>query len=146
MKPNSFLNRTRGLVALGMSAGLLLALPSNAGTKTAWPLENALDKKKPGEEDPKKAKTTTKSTTSSLNNDVVKIYPDMVKRSMHVITKENNGANLDFFVFDLNGVIIQHFKMKEKDHIKISGLAKGKYVYRVFAGDNETASGHFEIR
>ena len=46
MKPNSFLNRTRGLVALGMSAGLLLALPGNAGTKTAWPLENALDKKK----------------------------------------------------------------------------------------------------
>jgi hypothetical protein len=65
---------------------------------------------------------------------------------MHVVAKDNAGREIDFFVFDLQGVIIQHFKMKEKDHIKIAGLARGKYIYRVFSGDEETASGHFEIK
>ena len=76
----------------------------------------------------------------------MKIYPDVFKRSMHVIAKENDEREMDFFVFDLNGTIIQHFKLKEKDHIRINGLARGKYIYRVFAGDEESANGNFEIR
>jgi hypothetical protein len=36
--------------------------------------------------------------------------------------------------------------MKDKDHYKISGLARGTYVYRVFSGDEETAAGDFQIR
>ena len=65
---------------------------------------------------------------------------------MHVVAKDNDGKEIDFFVFDVEGSIVQHYKMKAKDHNKISGLARGKYVYRVFNGDEETAAGNFEIR
>lgn len=99
------------------------------------------EEKKPPKKEKEKAKTFT-----SLNNSSVKIYPDALNRDMHVVAKNNDSKELDFFVFDLQGTLLHNYKMKPKDHNKISGLAKGKYVYRVFCGDEETATGQFEIR
>lgn len=130
----TLLHRTHALIALGMSAGMLICLPSYSA-----------EHNRPGEEEPVN-KSKAKATTYSRNNASVKIYPDMIKRSMHVIAKDNEGKEIDFYVFDLQGTLIQNFKMKEKDHQKIIGLARGKYIYRVFAGDLETANGEFEIR
>ena len=97
----------------------------------------------PGEEKPAKKKT---KTVASLNNNSVKIFPDALKREMHVVAKNNAGKMIDFFVFDVHGTLVQNYKMKEKDHYRISGLARGTYVYRVFNGDEETATGNFDIR
>ena len=81
-----------------------------------------------------------------MNNSSVKIYPDVLKRNMHVVAKENDSKEVDFFVFDLEGTLMQNFRMKPRDHIRVGGLARGSYVYRVFSGDEETATGKFEIR
>lgn len=97
------------------------------------------------EEPKEKGKKTTK-VSSSRNNSSVKIYPDVLKRVMHVVAKDNEGAEVDFFVFDLEGTMIKHFKMKSGAHEKLSDLNRGKYVFRVFSGDEETASGNFDIR
>ena len=121
------------LAALGFLAAMVVTIPASAHTE-------------PGEDKPaKKSKFKLKSFTS-LNNNSVKIYPDIIKREMHVIAKENKGKQIDFFVFDLEGTLMKHFKMNEKDHYKISGLERGIYVYRIFSGDEETAAGDFQIR
>ncbi|MGK2863299.1 MAG: hypothetical protein ACSLE0_15310 [Chitinophagaceae bacterium] len=86
------------------------------------------------------------STYSSRNNHAVKIYPDVLKRTMHVVAKENDGMTIDFFVFDLQGTLMVHYKMEEGDHEKLTGLQRGNYVYHVFCGDEETAIGKFNIR
>jgi hypothetical protein len=99
-----------------------------------------LEEKKPAKNE------KSKSTFTSLNNESVKIYPDAWKREMHVVAKENEGKAIDFFVFDLEGTLVHNYKMKPKDHNRISGLKRGTYIYRVFCGDEETASGKFEIR
>lgn len=96
-----------------------------------------------GNEEP--VKKNKPKTISSRNNPSVKIYPDAVTKSMHVTARKNNRKSIDFFVFDLEGTLIENYKMKAKDHMKISGLKKGSYVFRVFCGDEETASGNFEI-
>jgi hypothetical protein len=88
----------------------------------------------------------SRSNRSSRNNHAVKIYPDVLKRVMHVVAKENNTKEIDFFVFDLQGTLIQHYKMEAGDHERLVSLKRGKYVYHVFAGDEETASGQFEVR
>lgn len=80
------------------------------------------------------------------NNNSVKIYLDAPKKKVHVIAKENKGKQIDFFVFDLEGTLVHNHKMKMKDHHRITNLTKGIYVYRVFCGDEETASGQFEIK
>jgi hypothetical protein len=98
-------------------------------------------------EDPKEKKEAKKTkTSSSRNNNSVRIYPDILKRVMHVVAKDDEGKGIDFFVFDLEGTLIQHYKMKTGDHEKLAGLERGKYVFRVFSGDEETATGSFDIR
>jgi hypothetical protein len=102
-------------------------------------------------EDPKEKKPSKKAKTktaafASMNNTAVKIYPDIIKREMHVVAKENDGKEITFFVFDVQGTLIQQYKMKAKDHYRVAGLKKGTYIYRVFSGDEETATGKFEIR
>jgi dihydrodipicolinate synthase/N-acetylneuraminate lyase len=42
--------------------------------------------------------------------------------------------------------MVKHYKMKSGDHERMADLARGKYVFSVFAGDDETATGNFEIR
>ncbi|MDP4262614.1 MAG: hypothetical protein Q8941_08790 [Bacteroidota bacterium] len=98
-------------------------------------------------EDPKEKKETKKARVStSRNNSSVRIYPDIVKRVMHVVAKDNEGTGIDFFVFDLDGTIIKHYKMQSGDHQKLTNLDRGKYIFRVFSGDEETAMGNIEIR
>jgi len=65
---------------------------------------------------------------------------------MHVVAKENDGKKIDFFVFDLEGELLKHYRMDEGDREKITGLKRGKYIYHVFCGDEETAIGKFDIR
>jgi hypothetical protein len=99
-----------------------------------------------GDDDPKDKKEAKKAkVSSSRNNSSVKIYPDILKRVMHVVAKDNDET-VDFYVFDLEGTMVKHYKMKSGDHERIADLARGKYVFSVFAGDDETATGNFEIR
>ena len=141
MKP---LFNVRSLAGLVILTGLLIAEPAFAsGTPYRKPITVSNN---PEEEEPAKKEKGKSRNFTSLNNSAVKIHPATVKREMHVVAKENDGAEVDFFVFDLQGTIIQHYKMKPKSHYKLSGLRKGKYTFSVFQGDAETASGKFEIR
>ncbi|MES1197845.1 MAG: hypothetical protein ABUL41_01050 [Chitinophagaceae bacterium] len=124
---------------LSMSIGLMIAQSCFSAT---MPARRTLAFSE-NEGSAKKNKTKSFSTR---NNPSVKIYPDAVKKMMHVVAKKNNVRTIDFFVFDLEGILVQHYKMKAGDHMKITGLKKGEYVYRVFSGDEETAAGNFEIR
>lgn len=74
----------------------------------------------------------------------VKIYPDMVKKMIHVKNVEEQPV--DFYVFDTEGAIVLHYKMDENDHKKITGLKRGEYVYQVFGGDEMTSSGKITVK
>lgn len=133
----------RAILTLGFSTGVFFTQPLFAIETPAKSVAGIT--RNPGEEKPAKKKGKAKAF-SSLNNNSVKIYPDALKRNMHVVAKNNDGKVIDFFVFDLQGVLVQNYKMKARDHNIITGLARGIYVYRVFNGDEETAAGKFEIR
>jgi len=94
--------------------------------------------------DKKKKKETKTSSSFSLNNKSVKIYPDAIKREMHVISKEKEEST--FFVFDMEGTFIINRIVVEGEHFKLSGLQRGFYTFHLFTGDEEKTSGKFEIR
>ena len=85
-----------------------------------------------------------KNTKSSRKEREVKIYPDLLKKVMHV--KNVESAKVDFFVFDSEGTIMVHYKMNEKDHKKFNGLEKGTYTYQVFKNDEMSESGQITIK
>jgi hypothetical protein len=74
----------------------------------------------------------------------VKIYPDVLKKVMHV--KNVVNTEVDFFVFDTEGTIMVHYKMNERDHKTIDGLEKGIYTYQVFKNDEMSESGKIIIK
>src|SRR5687767_10972796 len=129
-------NRTTlqtALTAFGFMMATVISLQAAAHTE-------------PSEDKPSKKNKFKLRSFASLNNNAVKIYPDVIKREMHVVAKETKAKQIDFFVFDVEGTLLHHYKMKAKDHYKITGLERGTYVYRVFSGDEETAAGDFQIR
>ena len=140
MKPRTtftkFLQFSISIIAFGlllMQPVFALATPNKKKAEVV--------KKDPSDDTPaKKGKATSK------NNASVKIYPDPLKKIMHVVARQNKGKEVDFFVFDLEGTLVLNYKMKSKDHQRITGLPKGSYVYNVFSGDIQTASGNFEIK
>lgn len=97
------------------------------------------EKVKPSKKD--KLKLLTFHRTSS-----VKIYMDYGKHLIHVIAGKNEEKEVDFFVFTLDGTLVQNYRVKPKEHKKIKGLPKGTYVYRVFCGDEEEVSGNLVIK
>ena len=74
----------------------------------------------------------------------VKIYPDIIKKTIHV--KNVESSEVDFFVFDPQGTLMVHYKMNEKDHKRINGLDKGTYTYQVFVKDEMSESGKIVIK
>ena len=86
----------------------------------------------------------SKNARTSKKEREVKIYPDPLKKVMHV--KNVEAAKVDFFVFDAEGTIMVHYKMNEKDNKKINGLEKGTYTYQVFKNDEMSESGKITIR
>ncbi len=86
----------------------------------------------------------TKKTRVSRKEREVKIYPDVLKKVMHV--KNVLNTEVDFFVFDTQGTIMVHYKMNEKDHKKIDGLERGIYTYQVFKNDEMSESGKIVIK
>ena len=139
MNLKSTLKRTKPVMAL--LTGSLLLIQAFAA-----PVRPSLHAYTTNDEEKKPAKKNKNKAFSSLNNPSVKIYPDALKRDMHVVAKDNDGKEIDFFVFDVQGSLLHNYKMQAKDHKRISGLERGTYVYRVFCGDEETAAGKFEIR
>ena len=146
----TLLNRTlKATTLLGICLGLTLVQPAfGSGKFKLLKYTDTVTSTDPEEDEPAKAKKSSGRNRSftSMNNNAVKIYPDIIKREMHVVAKDNAGKEISFFVFDLQCTLIQNYKMKAKDHYRVSGLKKGTYIYRVFTGDEETASGKFEIR
>jgi len=86
----------------------------------------------------------SKNARVSKKEREVKIYPDLLKKVMHV--KNIETEKVDFFVFDAEGTIMVHYKMNEKDHKKINGLEKGTYTYQVFKNDEMSESGKIMIK
>lgn len=88
--------------------------------------------------------TAFQPAKNSRKDHSVRIYPDLLKRVMHV--KNLQEFQLDFFVFDPDGTLVTHYKMSEKEHKKVSGLKAGAYIYQVFEGDAMCESGKLVIR
>jgi len=98
--------------------------------------------KKAFEDDKKPAK----KEKSFKNQNVVKVYPDMVKKEMHVIAKSGIDKEIEFMVFDINGNMVLNYKMKPGEKRTITELKKGSYLYHVFAEDEYLTTGKIVFR
>ena len=88
----------------------------------------------------------SRSKAVSRNNNFLKIYPDVVRRQLHIRTRNNAGLQLNMMVVDKEGQVVKQFELKAKEHAVIDDLATGKYAYYLFSETVEIGHGQFEIR
>ncbi|HEV8507845.1 MAG TPA: T9SS type A sorting domain-containing protein [Chitinophagaceae bacterium] len=98
--------------------------------------------KKTFEDDKKPAK----KEKSFRNQNVVKVYPDIMKKEMHVVAKPGIEKEIEFMVFDINGNMVLSYKMKPGERKTIAELKKGSYMYHVFAEDEYLTTGKIVFR
>jgi hypothetical protein len=98
--------------------------------------------KKSFEDDKKPAK----KEKSFRNQNVVRVYPDIVKKEMHVMAKSGIEKEIEFMVFDINGNMVLDYKMKPGEKKTINELKKGSYMYHVFAEDEYLTTGKIVFR
>ncbi len=91
-------------------------------------------------------KKPAKKEKSFRNQNVVKVFPDAIKRKVHVIARSGNKKEIDFLVFDINGNMVLNYKMKAGERKTINELKKGSYMYHVFAEDEYLTTGKIVFR
>lgn len=105
-------------------------LAANNRSKIFISKKNFEDGKKPG-----------KKEKSFKNQNVVKVYPDVIKKAMHVVARQGNVKEIEFLVFDINGNMVLNYKMKAGERRTITELKRGSYMYHVFAEDEYLTTG-----
>jgi len=96
--------------------------------------------------EPRIEKEKTEKKRSTKRNRNLRIYPDVIKRSMHVIARDGNESTLEFFVFALDGTLMAHHRLEPGDHIQLEEMPRGMYTYEVFDGDEISEKGKLEMR
>jgi hypothetical protein len=86
-------------------------------------------------------KKPAKKERSFKNENAVKVFPDVLKKAMHVIAKPGNKKKIEFLVFDINGNMVLNYKMQAGERKTITDLKKGSYMYYVFAEDEYLMTG-----
>jgi hypothetical protein len=91
-------------------------------------------------------KKPAKKEKASKTQNVVKVYPDAIRKAMHVVARQGIQKEIDFLVFDINGNMVLNYKMKAGDRKTINELKKGSYMYHVFCEDEYISTGKIEFR
>ena len=91
-------------------------------------------------------KKPAKKEKSLKNTIAIKVYPDAIKKTMHVVAKASNEKEISFYVFDVEGKMILDYTMKAGEKRIINPLRRGSYMYHVFCGDEYIGSGRMQFR
>jgi hypothetical protein len=91
-------------------------------------------------------KKPAKKEKAFKNQNTVKVFPDAIKRKVHVIARQGNKKDIEFLVFDINGNMVLNYKMKAGEKKTINELKKGSYMYHVFAEDEYLTTGKIVFR
>jgi hypothetical protein len=91
-------------------------------------------------------KDPAKKEKAIKTQNIVKVYPDVIRKAMHVVARSGIQKEIDFLVFDINGNMVLNYKMKAGERKTINELKKGSYMYHVFCEDEYISTGKLEFR
>jgi hypothetical protein len=91
-------------------------------------------------------KKPAKKEKSFKNQNVVKVYPDVIKKAMHIVARSGNAKEIEFLVFDINGNMVLNYKMKAGERRTNTELKRGSNMYHVFAEDEYLTTGKIVFR
>lgn len=82
----------------------------------------------------------TKMNQQNGQNFII-IDPNPSNGNMRVKNMYADAKEVHFYVFDLDGVMIENIRLRTREVKKITGLSKGVYLYDVFEKDESIERG-----
>jgi hypothetical protein len=82
-----------------------------------------------------------KKLNQQNTRDIINIDPNPSHGLVHVENTSKEIKEVQFYVFDLDGVMIENLRLIANERKKISELNKGTYLYEVFNKDESIERG-----
>ena len=82
-----------------------------------------------------------KKINQQNDEEVVIISPNPSNGNLQVKNNHRNARDIQLYVFDIDGVMIENIRLQAKETKKINGLLKGTYMYDVFVKDESIERG-----
>lgn len=76
----------------------------------------------------------------------IRIFPNPSNGIIHVNSINKSLKEIQFYVFDLEGTMIENVRLVGKERKKIRGLKKGTYLYDVFNNDESIERGKIVVK
>ena len=79
------------------------------------------------------------------NKNAIKLYPNPSFNGTVTVTS-NIAKNLNFYIFDLEGILLHQTILKENQKHTINNLKKGIYMYDAFLNDESIEHGKIVVK
>jgi hypothetical protein len=80
-----------------------------------------------------------------LKREVIKLYPNP-SFDGKITVSTTNSDTLHFYIFDLEGTLINQTILTSKEEKTITNLSKGTYIYDVFEKDESVEEGKIIVK
>jgi len=80
------------------------------------------------------------------NHNIITIDPNPSTGNIQVKNITGNAREVQFYVFDLDGVMIENIRLLARETKKVNGLSKGVYLYDVFEKDESIERGKIIVQ
>jgi len=86
-----------------------------------------------------------KKLNQQNTRDIINIDPNPSHGLVHVENTSKEIKEVQFYVFDLDGVMIENLRLVTNERKKINELNKGTYLYEVFNKDESIERGKIVV-
>ena|SRR5690606_3921832 len=80
------------------------------------------------------------------NHNIISIDPNPSNGNIQVKNITENAKEVQFYVFDLDGMMIENIRLYAREIKKVNGLRKGVYLYDVFEKDESIERGKIIVQ
>lgn len=86
-----------------------------------------------------------RKVNQQAGDDVLIISPNPSNGNLQVKNNHRSEKDIQLYVFDVDGVMIENIRLQARQTKKINGLVKGTYLYDVFVKDESIERGKIVV-
>jgi len=76
----------------------------------------------------------------------IRLYPDARKQVLLISANTKQKKNYQFFMFDMDGKMVQHAEIPNRQTTICGKMAKGNYLFEIFSNDERIENGELTVR
>jgi hypothetical protein len=79
-------------------------------------------------------------------NHNIRLYPDAQKQVLLVSANSRQKKKYQFFMFDMDGKIVQRADIPNRETTVFANIVKGNYLFEIFSNDERIENGQLTVK